>query len=409
MRIHQTLPILSALLGSALCGAPERPNILWITAEDLSPRLGCYGDPVAETPVIDRLVAEGLRFTHAFSTYGVCAPSRFSLITGMYPQTSAAGAMRTGRRTAAIEEVKDPELLAIPVYEAVPPAPVRCFPEQLRAAGYYCTNNAKKDYQLNDPATTWDESSTEAHWRNRPDPDMPFFAVFNFYGTHESRIHSGANPEVTRRRDMDRILPPYVQDTPAAREDFARQYDGVAALDAFVKGLLEELEADGLAGNTYVFFYSDHGDGLPRGKRWIYDSGTRVPLIIRFPDGSRAGEVTDRLVDFTDFGPTVLSLAGIPKVAGINGQAFLGAFEEAPRRYVYAARDRMDPYRECIRSVRGQRFRYVRNFLPNQPYLGFIPYRDGRLERDSPTAGPGQPHRGPVAVRRPAQTHGRAL
>jgi len=354
--------------------AAERPNILWITVEDMSPRLASYGDDTVSTPHLDRLAREGLRYTRAFGVYGVCAPNRHALILGMYPTSTGAMAMRTWKRTAALDQVTDPELLAIPTYEATPPPEARCFPEYLRAAGYFCTNNAKTDYQFQDPVSAWDESGRTAHWRHRPGPDVPFFSVFNFTVTHESGTFEARSPAVT---DPSRVvLPPYYPDTPIVRRDVARHYDNIAATDAMVGRVLGELAEDGLARGTIVFFFSDHGDGLPRMKRWVYDSGLRVPLIVRFPDGEGAASSTDELVSFVDFAPTVLSLAGVPVPAHMQGQAFLGTQRAAPREYVYAARDRMDPAPETIRAVRDARFKYIRNYRPDLPYVGFIPYRD---------------------------------
>ena len=152
-----------------------RPNVLWITVEDMSPRLGCYGDPTVPTPHVDRLAEEGVRFTGAFGVYGVCAPNRHTLILGMYPHSTGGMAMRTWKRTAALDQVTDPQLRAIPTYEATPPPAARCFTEYLRAAGYYCSNNAKTDYQFRAPVTAWDDSGNQAHWRNRPAPETPFF------------------------------------------------------------------------------------------------------------------------------------------------------------------------------------------------------------------------------------------
>jgi len=358
-----------------VAGSAEKPyNILWITTEDMSPRMGCYGDEVARTPTLDKLASEGLRYTHAFSVSGVCAPSRSALITGLYPTSYGAQHMRTMVRTSAIADITDPELLAIPTYEAVPPPEVKCFSEILRAAGYYTTNNFKTDYQFALPITAWDESSREAHWRNRPE-GMPFFAVFNFTVTHESQVWKRADdPSYTDPAEVS--VPPYYPDTEVVRRDIARHYDNIAIMDSLVGNLLEQLEADGLTENTIIFFYGDHGDGLPRAKRWIYDSGLRVPLLVKFPDGSRQGEVTDRLVSFVDFAPTVLSLAGIPIPDYMHGKAFLGEQEAEPRQYVYAARDRMDPATATRRAVRDKRFKYIKNYQPDKPYLQFLPYRD---------------------------------
>lgn len=349
-------------------------NIVWITVEDMSARLGCYGDSTVATPNIDRIAAEGVRYTRAFGVYGVCAPNRHCLILGMYPTSTGAMAMRTWKRTSALSMITDPQLLAIPTYEATPPPAAKCFTEYLRAAGYYCTNNQKTDYQFQPPVTAWDESSARAHWRNRPDPEQPFFAVFNHTGTHESKTFEQTAPQVTDPAKVP--VPPYYADVPVVRRDLARQYDNIAAVDGQIGKLLDELHQDGLLDETVVFFFSDHGDGLPRMKRWVYDSGIHVPLLVRFPAGRAAGTTNGELVSFVDFAPTVLSLAGLSIPAHMQGQAFLGPSRARPRRYIFAARDRMDPAPETIRAVRDQRFKYVRNYRPELPYIGYIPYRD---------------------------------
>ena len=351
-----------------------QPNILWITCEDMSPRLGCYDDPLARTPAIDRLAAQGIRYTNAYSVSGVCAPSRSALITGMYPTTTGAMHMRTMTRTSAIDKVTDPELLAIPTYEAVPPPEVRCFTEYLRANGYYCSNNSKEDYQFRRPITAWDESSRKAHWRNRK-PGQPFFSVFNFTVTHESQVWTRARD--TLITDPDKVkVPPYYPDTPIIRKDMARHYDNIALMDEQVREILGQLKADGLEDSTIVFFFSDHGDGFPRAKRWIYDSGIKVPLIIKYPGNRPAGEVSDELVSFVDFAPTVLSIAGIEIPDHLQGQAFAGSQKSMAREYIYAAKDRMDPAMDNQRAVRDKRYKYIRNYMPERPYVQFLPYRD---------------------------------
>jgi arylsulfatase A-like enzyme len=347
-------------------------NILWITVEDMSPHLGCYGDFTVETPNIDRLASQGERFTNVYGTYGVCSPNRHTLITGMYPTSTGAMAMRTWRRTASIDKITDPALLSIPVYEATPPVGVKCFTEYLRAAGYYCTNNVKTDYQFRDVITAWDESSKTAHWRNRPDKETPFFAVFNNEVTHESGTFTRRSPVVTDRTKI--VVPPYYPDTDAVREDMGRHYDNIYAMDKWVGEILKQLEDDHLLEKTIIFFFSDHGDGLPRAKRWVYDSGIKVPLIIRWPGGS--GTINNELISFVDFPPTVLSLAGIAPPKYMEGQIFAGENRAEPRHYIYAFRDRMDPAPETIRAVRDKRFKYVRNYRPELPYIGNIPYRD---------------------------------
>ena len=355
-----------------------RPNILWITCEDMSPHLGCYGDKTVPTPNIDRLAREGVLYTNAFATTAVCAPSRHALITGMYPTSTYAFHMRNLARTSALKEIKDPATRAFattrPLYEAVPPPEVRCLTEYLRLAGYYCSNNSKEDYQFRTPVTAWDESSKQAHWRKRQ-PGQPFFAVFNFTVTHESGVFGkGRSPKVVNPGDVP--LPPYYPDTPVIRTDLAKHYDNIVVLDKQVGQIVMQLEEDGLLDKTIIFFFSDHGDGLPRGKRWVYDSGTRVPLIVRHPDKAGAGTKTDRLVSFVDFGPTVLSLAGVKVPDYVHGVPFLGHQAAAPRKYVYFHRDRNGENRETIRAIRDKQFRYVRNCRPNEPYIKPLSYRD---------------------------------
>lgn len=355
-----------------------RLNILWITCEDMSPHLGCYGDKTVPTPHIDRLAHEGVLYQNAFATTGVCAPSRHALITGMYPTSTYALHMRNHARTGALKEIKDPELREYatnrPLYEAVPPPEVRCLTEYLRLAGYYCSNNVKEDYQFHAPVTAWDDSSRQAHWRNRSE-GQPFFSVFNFTVSHESGIFGdGRSPKVVDPKDVP--VPPYYPDTPIVREDIAKHYDNIAALDKQVGDLLAQLEEDGLLDNTIIFFYGDHGDGLPRSKRWVYDSGTRVPLLIRHPNKESAGTKTDRLVSFVDFLPSVLSLAGVEVPKHIHGIPFLGEQAGKPREYVYLHRDRNGENQETIRAIRDKRFRYVRNFRPDEPYIKPIAYRD---------------------------------
>ena len=359
-------------------GSAQIKNILWITAEDLSPRFSFYGDSTVTTPHLDRLASRGVTYTRAFATYGVCAPSRHSIIMGMYPTTTGAGAMRTWKRTSAIADITDTALLNIPVYEATPPPEAKCFTEYLRAAGFYCTNNEKTDYQFRPPFTAWDENGTHAHWRNRPDPDMPFFSVFNFTITHESQIHNPPSPKRVDPADVN--VPPFYPDTETVRKDIAHHYDNIITLDSLVGELLTQLENDGLVSETLIFFYGDHGDGLPRAKRWVYDSGIQVPLIVKYPDEHSAGTQNGQLVSFVDFAPTVLSLLGVQIPSHMHGEAFLGDQKAAQERdYIYAFRDRMDPAYETRRAVRDQRYKYIRNYRPDLPYLQSIPYRDRML------------------------------
>lgn len=348
-----------------LVGAESRPNILWISCEDISPHLGCFGDPHAITPNLDRLAEEGVRYTNTFTTAGVCAPCRSGIITGMYQTTLGTHHMRC---TATL------------------PKSIRPFPTYLREAGYFCTNNSKQDYQFKTPKETWDFSSGKAHWRDRSDPSQPFFAVFNFTGCHESGIASESKyKSVTQvlsgdqRQDPEALdLPPYYPDTPVAREDWKRNYELITAMDHWAGDLIDQLKKDGLYENTIIMYWSDHGVGLPRAKRWLYESGTHIPLIVRIPEKYRVGDqgepgaVSDQLVSSIDFGPTVLNLAGIDVPEHVQGRPFLGVNTPEPREFVFGARDRMDERYDIIRMVRDKRYRYLRNYEPLKSYYQYI-------------------------------------
>lgn len=350
-----------------------RPNILWITCEDMSFQLGCYGNKAVRTPNLDRLAAEGVRYTHAFATAGVCAPSRSAIITGMYQQSIGTQNMRTLAASAA---APDAYPAGFKGYSAIIPAYIKCFPEYLRGAGYYCTNNAKEDYQFEAPPTVWDESSNKAHWRNRPDKTQPFFAVFNFTVTHESQVWMRAKePLLVKPEEV--TLPPYYPDVPEVRLDMARHLSNAMVMDEQAGKILDQLREDGLDQNTIVFFFSDHGDGLPFVKREIYDRGLRVPFIVKNPfESKNTGGVDDRFISFVDLAPTILSLTEVPLPAHLQGQAFLGKYKVvAPRRYTFAARDRMDSEYDRVRTVRDSRYRYVRNYMPEKPYYQNIRYR----------------------------------
>ncbi|MCD6304156.1 MAG: sulfatase-like hydrolase/transferase, partial [Planctomycetes bacterium] len=349
-------------------GGPGRlPNVLWISVEDISPTLGCYGDKYATTPNLDRFASQGVRYEWAFTHAPVCAPARSGIITGMYPTTIGTTWMRC---------------------RGVPPAEARCFPEYLRAAGYYCANNSKTDYQFAAPITAWDECSRHAHWRNRPSKDQPFFAVFNLTVTHESSTRNFKPGQKFQHDPAKAPLPPYWPDTPLVRQNVACYYDRMSELDAQAQKILDELEADGLADDTIVWFWGDHGWGLTRGKRWIYDSGIRVPLLVRVPPKYRKwagcgdeetvapGRVEQDFARFLDFAPTMLSLAGVPIPPHMQGRAFLGPQKAKPPRFIFAARDRMDETLDCIRCVRDKRYKLIRNFMPYLSRAQHIEYMD---------------------------------
>ncbi|MDQ8186555.1 sulfatase [Pelagicoccus sp. SDUM812002] len=342
------------------------PNILWISFEDFSPRLGCYGDRFAQTPNIDRLAAQGIRYENAFAVAGVCAPSRCSIITGMYPTSIGAHHMRTTHEHPMAPDLPTP-------YEVVPPPYVRLLPEILRSHGYYTCNNEKTDYQFSAPFTAWDDCSTSAQWRNRPS-HKPFFSVFNNVQTHESNMWPDKGP--LPKIDPDKlVLPPLVPDTPAAREALARHYENIASNDAWAGQILRELEEDGELENTIIMFWSDHGEGLPRAKRWPYDAGIKVPLIVRIPHSLEAGTVKEDLVSLVDLAPTTLALAGIDPPTYLEGQDFLSSLS-TPRSCIFATRDRYDESYDHVRAIRDDRYKYIRNYYPNTPYLQWIPYRN---------------------------------
>jgi arylsulfatase A-like enzyme len=298
---------------------------------------------------------------------------------------SAIGAQHMRTTEDRVPELPGP-------YLAVPPFYVKAFPEYLRAAGYYTSNRSKTDYQFGEPFTIWDDLGPTAHWRNRPDPAQPFFSVFNITVTHESQAFPTGparkgKPLVT---DLSKIeVPPYYPDTPLVRQELGRLYDNIADMDRQAGEILRQLEEDGLSSNTVVFYWSDHGDGVPRAKRSLYDSGLHVPLMIRWPEGLRRAElqsrqpgrpapppVSEELVSFVDLAPTVLALAGVEIPAHLHGRALLGERRAPEPEYVFAARDRMDIEYDMMRSARDARFLYIRNFQPELPYAGHIIYRN---------------------------------
>lgn len=376
----------------------RRPNILWLTCEDISPLLAAFGDSTAHTPNLDRLAARGVRFPNAFSVAGVCAPSRNGIATGMYPISIGGHNMRTLGSTNYLYQVGLPG-----TYGAVPPPEVKIMSQIMREQGYFCSNNTKTDYQFIPPKTAWEDTGYKAHWRHRKDPQQPFFSIFNMEITHESqvwetrqsrlRFRPGFETDTATNYRPDQVwkgddrpaltvdpavvpLPPYLVDDAVTRTDAARVYSNIEIMDRQVGLLLEQLEEDGELGNTIIFFYSDHGGPLPRQKRLLYDSGLRVPMIVAWPDGRRAGEIDSTLVSFVDLAPTVFSLTGTPIPDYIQGQAFLGPEAASPRRYVHAAADRLDAFYDRIRATRDQRYKYLRNYYPERAYYLPVVYRE---------------------------------
>ena len=359
-------------------------NVVWISCEDMGPILGSYGNDLIKTPNLDKLASEGVRYTNAYSTAGVCAPSRFSIITGMYSARLGAHNMRTGNyhNYKTPEQVSyrknigvlDTEGKNIPEYEVVTPTYVKPFTEILRNNGYYCANNFKCDYQFNTPFTAWDEVSSTVSYRDAP-KDKPFFYVWNSLLTHESRIWERSNQPLSVN-PQDITIPSYFPDIPEVRNDIARKYSNIEEMDKKVGELLIQLEEDGLLESTIIMFWSDHGGNLLRQKRAVGNSGLNVPLIIRYPNKKDAGKVDERIVSLMDLGPTVLSLLGIKPPKYYDGKAIAGQYEQSPRKYVFGTADRFDESIDMQRSVLDGRYVYIKNFMPEKPLIYRNKYRE---------------------------------
>jgi N-sulfoglucosamine sulfohydrolase len=353
--MNRLLALLFLCIASA--SAADRPNIVWIVGEDMGPELASYGDAQAITPNMDRLAREGTRFTKAFTHCAVCAPSRSGLITGRYPISIGTQHMRS-------------KLIAPPV----------TFTKRLQDAGYHVSWPGKTDFNFDEPK---DFATVRKPWHKGADaPKLPepFFAYVNFTQSHESQVRNDKDKyaaNITRlkpseRRDPARmVLPPFWPDAPIVREELARYYDLVTSVDYDVGDVLTYLDRHGLAENTVVFLFGDHGRGMPRYKRWVNDTGTHVPLIVRWPGKVKAGAVREDLVEFLDLSATALALGTGKVPADLEGQAMLtpgGGAPAEPRKYVHAHRDYMDEVLDRIRSVRDGRFRYIRNYMPELPY-----------------------------------------
>lgn len=365
MRSLLAVAVLAAAGSSLFAADPKKPNIVVLSCEDISPNLGCYGDPDAITPNLDAFAKEGARFTRAFTHAPVCAPSRSGIITGQYPTTMGSHHMRSKLVNA-------------------PPM----FTEYLRKQGYtICWPGVggigKTDFNF-DPPKGWSDVTDD--WTKKPEVlKEPFFAVYNVTVTHESQARANeaaykrntARLKPTEIRDRAKVkLPPYYPDTPAVRECVGKYHDNITAMDYTMGDVLKLLDDRKLRDNTLVIFYGDHGWGLTRGKRWPYDSGLRVPFIVRWPGVVKPGTVRDDLTCFLDLAPTYISLAGGDVPKQMQGRVFLGAKAQPAPPFVFAARDRMDETYDRVRSVRGERYRYVRNYHPELPYFQYINYMD---------------------------------
>ena len=355
-RMLLSLVVVCAIV-SAL-NAADKPNILWITSEDNGPHLGCYGDDYADTPNLDRLAAQSLIYLNCWSTAPVCAPARTTIISGLYPPSIGAEHMRSMTRL---------------------PKEFAMYPTYLKQAGYYCTNNSKEDYNLEKDGQVWDDSSRKAHWKNRGE-GQPFFAIFNYTVSHESKIRRRPHKAV---HDPAKVrVPAYHPDRPEVRQDWAQYYDNITEMDRQAGRALKELEDAGLSDDTIIFYYGDHGSGMPRSKRWPYNSGLSVPLIVHIPEKFKhlapkeyqAGGKTDRLVGFIDLAPTLLSLAGVKPPKHFQGHAFLGKHAAPEQPYGHGFRGRMDERYDMLRVVRDKRYIYIRNYMPHKIYGQYIAY-----------------------------------
>ena len=347
--------------------ATKNPNIVWIVCEDIGPYIGAYGYKGVKTPNIDQLAREGELYSKAYTTAGVCAPSRSSLITGMYQTSIGTMHMRTLNDD-------NPKNSPLPSYSAVIPPHVKCFPEYLRLAGYYTTNNEKQDYQFEPPVTVWDENSAAASWRNR-EPNQPFFSILNLAITHEMNLFvREKEPFTVDPKSV--VVPAYYNKTETAAKAMARQLTNIERMDGQVGEIIAKLKEDGLYDDSWIMFYSDHGGALPWMKRELLERGTHIPFIVKYPKGENAGKVNDNLISGVDFAPTALSVAGVPIPGYMEGQAFLGKQKsEYPRRYIYAARDRMATQYDRVRAVSDGRFKYLYNYMPELPYYQDLNFR----------------------------------
>jgi N-sulfoglucosamine sulfohydrolase len=346
--------------------AAERPNILWLIAEDFGPHLGCYGTKEVFTPNLDRLAGEGVRYRRFFTTAPVCSPSRSAFMTGMYQTTIGAHNHRSHR--------DDGYTL---------PKGVRLLTDWMRDAGYFTANvrelpepikfkgTGKTDWNFAYAGKPFD-SDRWADLKGR----QPFFAQINFQETHR-KFHAPKNADSAKVE-----IPPYYPEHPVTRGDWAQYLDAASELDRKIGLVLKQLEADGLKENTVIVFFGDNGQAHVRGKQFCYDSGLNVPLIIRWPEKFSApkhftkGSVDERLLASIDLAPTMLAIADAPKPKGMEGEIFLGNRTGKPREYVFGARDRCDETVFRFRTVRDARYRYIRNFTPGRPFLQPNEYKE---------------------------------
>lgn len=372
-----------ALLPHVGAAEKARPNILWIIAEDFGPELSCYGHPQVWTPHLDRLAADGVRYTRAFTVAPVCSTSRSSFMTGMYACSINAHNHRSFRgRGGGVDQGTNPL-----------PDGVRLITHWLRDAGYFTANirqlsdDPKERFYRGTGKTDWNfqhegKAFDSDRWADLKG-HQPFYAQVNFPETHRGGAWDNAHRNIERTADPEKVrLPPYYPDHPTARKDWAQYLNTAMALDRKVGYVLERLERDGLARNTVVIFFGDHGRAMVRGKQWPYDSGLHIPMILRWPKeipapkGLVPGTVDGRLVSAIDIPATTLAIAGLPKPPTMQGRIFLGPDADPPRRYAFGMRDRGDETVFRVRTVRDARYRYLRNFHPERPFLQINRYKE---------------------------------
>jgi len=351
------------------------PNIVWLVAEDQSPEwFPMYGDSTISLPNLEALANDGVKFTNAVAPVPVCAPARSALITGMYPSTLGTHNMRTHAPWRG-EGSKPYPNLDIPSYSPIVPNGVKMFTEYLRKKGYYTANGPKEDYNFEKTEAAWDESSDKRHWRKRSG-NQPYFTVFNFAVCHESQIWKrGKDSLFVDPKDVP--VPPYFPDNDTIRHDLAVNYSNLKRLDDQIGQVISDLKEDGLYENSIIFFYGDHGGPFPRHKRALYDTGVKVPLVIKFPENKNAGSTDERLISFIDYAPTVLSFAGIKPPKVMQGKAQFGAFEAKKKpKYTFHTSDRFDGLYDRLRAVRSKRYKYIKNYNVDLPHAIPVVYRE---------------------------------
>jgi N-sulfoglucosamine sulfohydrolase len=360
--VSMTLPVCTNASGQAV-NKDTRPNILWILSEDISPDLSCYGTPAVETPNLDKLADQGVRFTNAFTTSPVCSTSRSAMITGMHQSSIGAHHHRSHRGDGYIL-----------------PEPVKPITEYFRKAGYFTTNvktaapgvrgSGKTDFNFKS-SKVFDGDD----WNQRA-PDQPFFAQLSISMTHRGKQWNGLDKKLDNPVDPAKVeLPPFFPDHPTAREDWATYLNSIQMMDQYVGKIMQRLDNEGLTDNTVVIFIGDHGRCHVRGKQWLYDGGIRIPLIVRWPGKLKTGRVNEDMISAIDISATVLKIAGINPPKHLQGQVFFGQGAKK-QEYIFAARGRCDETIECIRCVHDKRYSYIRNYMPYRPWMALNRYKD---------------------------------